>query len=129
MQGCSVERRSQRHLKKAIRLNPDILKKDTILIHDTITTEEVKHDTVINLKHLLDTFYLQKDKLSIKMVKVHDSIWIEGKCDSDTIYFKKEVPVDKIIYKNYPKSIQKLVDWWWIVLIAIGVLVLLFRRK
>ena len=118
MQGCSVEKRAQRHLKKAIKLDPTIKKKDTIRINDTLISKEIRKDTIINLERLRDTFFLEKDKLSLKLIKVHDSVYIDAKCESDTIYYTKEIPVERLIYKNYPKPLQRIIDWWWLFLLG-----------
>ena len=124
LQSCSTEKRAQRHLKKAIKLDPTIKKKDTIIINDTLISTEVRKDTIINLERLTDTFFLEKDKLSLKLIKVHDSVYIDAKCDADTIYYTKEIPVERLIYKNYPNSIQKIIDYWYLFLL--GVLTFLY---
>ena len=43
---CSAEKRAQRHLRKAIALNPALIQPDTIEINDTITIESFYGDTI-----------------------------------------------------------------------------------
>ena len=125
---CSPQKRAQRHIKKALRLDATIKKKDTIQVKDTLLIEEIRKDTVIHLESLRDTFYLQKDRLQVKLIKVSDSVYIEARCDSDTIYYTNEVIVDKIIYKNYPKAISKIIDYWYLFLVGLLIFMYLLAR-
>jgi hypothetical protein len=99
---CSLEQRSERALRRAIRLNPSILTKDTINIQDTVFTEEIKYVksglfekdtsiTVINNKYVtLKYFYAsKKDSLS------HDIT-----LKTDTIVKVVKVPYDRIIQQK-----------------------------
>ena len=97
---CSPQKRAQRHIKKALRLDPTILQKDTIKINDTILTKKIEFDTIIDLKRFNDTLYIERDKLSLRIIKLRDSVYIDAKCDADTIYYNNEIQVDKLIYKN-----------------------------
>lgn len=77
-------------LKKAIAKGAKV-KTDTVKIIVERVTPEVKKDTVFLTKEG-DTVYINKEKLKIKYVKLAgDSVFIEGKCESDTV--KIEVPV------------------------------------
>lgn len=118
IQSCSVEKRAQRHLKKALYLDPSIKKKDTLRVTDTLTTEEVRIDTILSISDFKDTIFINEDRLSIKLVRVLDSIYISGECDSDTIYYNKEIIVEKLIQKNYPKPLQRIIDYWYLFLIG-----------
>lgn len=118
MQSCSVEKRAQRHLRKAIKLDSSIKKKDTLRITDTILTKEIQNDTVVSLESITDTLFINKGKLSMKLIRVRDSVYLSGKCATDTIYFDKEIIVEKLIQKKYPKPLQKIIDWWWLFLIG-----------
>ena len=88
---------AQWHLKTAVRKDPLILEKDTLVVMDTVVSPPVAiTDTVIMKQH--DTITLVKDKLRVKIVKVNDTITIDAICDSDTIISIVEVPYDKIVY-------------------------------
>ncbi len=78
----------------------------TTTIHDTIYTQTVKTDSVFSVK--LDSVFIRKDKLSIKYIRVHDSIYLSGQCDADTIYYTKEIKV--------PVTQEKPTPWYWFVL-------------
>jgi len=96
---CNPQKRIQRIVKR----NPHLIKKDTILVHDTTTvlTERIEHDTVFNYKetHYFDTVKIVKDKLKVEFIKLpNDTIKVFGTCESDTITLIKEikVPFEKI---------------------------------
>jgi hypothetical protein len=97
-------------------------------LHSTIEIPipEIVKDTIFQSKPW-DTVFIHKERLSIKYVRLKgDSVFIEGKCDADTIY--KEVIVR--INKSIECPPQKL-KWWW--LLGAGILigcfaVLILRR-
>lgn len=92
---CSVEKRLQRLIKK----HPELIKKDTVYVHDTIVTKEIQSDTVFVSKHSIDTFYLEKEKLKVQIIKQRDTIRVKAEVRADTIYMEKKVPVDRVIVK------------------------------
>jgi hypothetical protein len=55
----------------------------TIVIHDTIVMDSTRIDSVFST--IIDSVFIQQGKLSIKYIKVRDSIYLSGKYDSDTI--------------------------------------------
>jgi len=88
---------AQWHLKTAVRKDPMILQKDTLIVKDTVVVPPVViTDTVTTKQH--DTILIEKDRLSVRIVKVNDTLIIEGKCASDTIVRTIEVPYDKVVY-------------------------------
>ena len=88
---------AQWHLKKAVQKDPMILKKDTLVVMDTLVVPPVVlKDTVTLRQH--DTIVIEKDRLRVKIVKVNDTLIIDAKCASDTIVRTIEVPYDKIVY-------------------------------
>jgi hypothetical protein len=62
-----------------------------MVIHDKIRTETFRVDTVFSA--ILDTILLTKDRLSIRYIKVRDSIYLSGECKGDTVYLTKEIKV------------------------------------
>ena len=105
LMSCSA----QWHLKKAIQKDPMILRKDTLVVTDTIVQPPVVlRDTAILRQH--DTIILTKERLSVRIVKVNDTITIDAICDSDTIIRVVEVPYDKIVYVEKKKLIDKIYD-------------------
>jgi len=127
LMSCSA----QWHLKKAVRKDPMILQKDTLVVTDTVVSPPVAiTDTVTLRQH--DTIQLVKDKLKVQLVKVNDTITIDAICDSDTIISVVEVPYDKIIYIEKESPMQ-VVQRWLLYMVFIflgykGVLKLLGHR-
>mgnify|MGYP006400210371 CR=1 FL=1 len=88
---------AQWHLKTAVRKNPLVLEKDTLIVMDTVVSPPVAiTDTVIMKQH--DTITLVKDRLRVRIVKVNDTITIDAICDSDTIISIVEIPYEKVVY-------------------------------
>lgn len=89
---CSPQTRFTRLVTK----HPELLTTDSVTIHDTIrvVVPEVKVDTVVKVNELLDTVFIEKEQLKVKVWMKGDDVFIEGKCD--TVY------VDKIIEKRIP---------------------------
>ena len=89
---CSPKQRFTRLVTK----HPELLTTDSIVVHDTIrvVVPEVKVDTVVKINDLLDTIFIEKDQLKVKVWMKGDDVFIEGKCD--TVY------VDKIVERRIP---------------------------
>lgn len=89
---CSPKQR----FTKLVTKHPELLTTDSIVVHDTIrvVVPEVKVDTVVKVNDLLDTIFIEKDQLKVKVWMKGDDVFIEGKCD--TVY------VDKIIERKIP---------------------------
>lgn len=98
--------------------------KDTlvVMIHDTIRTETIKHDTAFVYKG--DTITITKDRLQIKYFRVNDTTYIEGKCLGDTLYITKTIKVPTIQPKPSPFK------WYWLLISALfgAVLVLTIKK-
>lgn len=109
------------HLKIAVKKDPTILEKDTLVVQDTVVVPPVViTDTVTTRQH--DTIVVQKDRLRVKIVKRLDTLIIEGQCDSDTIIRTIEVPYEKITYverRTTGQKIQQLVFYFGLVLLAL----------
>lgn len=102
MIACSPKARFTRLIEK----HPELITTDSITIHDTIrvVVPEVKVDTVVKVNDLLDTIFLEKEQLKVKVWMKGDQVFIEGKCD--TVY------VDKIIERKIPvKYYEKTPEW------------------
>lgn len=103
---CSPQTRFTRLVTK----HPELLTTDSVTIHDTVRVivPEVKVDTVVKVNKLLDTVFIEKDQLKVKVWMKGDDVFIEGKCD--TVYVDKIIE-RKIPIKYYEKSksvIEKL---------------------
>jgi hypothetical protein len=88
---------------------------DTIVINDTMTIPEVEADTVFYLDSIHDTFLLQKDRLEVTLNRIHDTLYIRGKCKADTIIIHRIVPVEKIKIVKPDKLDQLILKIPWLV--------------
>jgi hypothetical protein len=102
---CSPQRRFTHLVEKY----PYLLTTDSVTVHDTIrvVVPEVKVDTVVKVSSLLDTIYLQKDQLTVKVWMKGDDVFIEGKCD--TVYIDKIIE-RRIPVRYYQKDSQTFMD-------------------
>tara|TARA_R110000822_G_scaffold278852_1_gene400686 strand:- start:112 stop:513 length:402 start_codon:yes stop_codon:yes gene_type:complete len=111
---CSPIKRHSRIVKKF----PYVHTIDSIKLIDTIkvTTNKVEYDTVIHERMLFDTITLTKDNLTVRVLKIRDSIYINAQCD--TIF------IDKIIERNIPIKYYKEDSFNWWILYLIGALII-----
>ena len=96
----------QARFTRLIENHPELLTMDSVTIHDTIrvVVPEVHVDTFVKVEALLDTVYLEKEQLRVKVWMKGDTVYIEGKCD--TVY------VDKIIERKVPIRTFEKHPWW-----------------
>lgn len=89
---CSPIKRHSRLVRKY----PFVHTTDSVKLIDTIrvTTNKVVSDTIVHESLLFDTIILTKDNLSVKVLKIRDSVYINGECD--TIF------IDKVIERKIP---------------------------
>jgi hypothetical protein len=75
-------------------------------VRDTVrvVVPEVKVDTVVKVNDLLDTIFLEKEQLKVKVWMKGDQVFIEGKCD--TVY------VEQIIERRIPVRYYEKTPWW-----------------
>lgn len=86
----------QKRFANLVTKHPELLTTDTVIVKDTIRVivPEVKVDTVVKVNDLLDTIFIEKEQLKVKVWMKGDDVFIEGKCD--TVY------VDKIVERRIP---------------------------
>lgn len=115
---CAPIKRHQRLVEKY----PFVHTVDTIKIIDTIRVEipKIKVDTIFKINDLHDTITIIKDRLKIKMYAVHDSIYINGECDTITVEKIMERKIPVIHYAEKPKF-----DFWlkWIIAVTGAILI------
>jgi len=123
---CSPVKRFNRLIEK----HPELLVQDTLLIYDTITlyVPEVRTDTVVTLKELIDTVTLTKDRVTVKTwyVPKEKKVYIQGKCDPIYItkIIERKVPV--YYYEKYPLW-KKLINILLTIFIIFVILYTLYR--
>jgi hypothetical protein len=121
---CTPQRRFDRLVKKY----PYLLTNDTLVVKDTIRdtiriiVPEVSVDTVVSIKELYDTIVLEKDRVKVKVWRVKDKVYIDGKCD--TVYIEK--PIERVVYRKIPVKYYQKTPWYKILLNnVLGILLIL----
>ena len=73
------------HLRRAIEKDPTIIQPEIVQVVDTviITPSERVETTFVALP--IDTITIEKERLRIKIRRIHDTLRVEGECRSDTI--------------------------------------------
>lgn len=99
-----------------VKNHPWLLTTDTLIINDTIrdtiriTIPEVRVDTVVKVDQLFDTVTITKDRLKVKVWRVNDKVYINGKCD--TVFIEK--PYEKIIERKIPVKYYEKDNKMWL---------------
>lgn len=109
--GCSPSAR----LNRLLIHHPELMIADTMLISDTITIPLVEADTFFYLDSIHDTIILKKDRLEITLHRIHDTLYIRGKCNADTIIIHRTVPVEKIKIVKPDKLDQLISKIPWLI--------------
>ena len=110
-------KKAERALKKAEQLGAKT-RIDTIYSERLVFVDSIRVDSIFTAK-AGDTVRIFKDRLSVKYVRLPgDSVYIEGKCEADTV--KINVPVS--VVKEIKSGLSVLVVVQWSVLaLIIGV--------
>jgi hypothetical protein len=90
---CSPEKR----LNRLVTAHPELVKTDTIKISDTVITAGTEIDTAIPVPLLKDTVIVEKDKLRLRFIEIHDTLFVEAEQIPDTVILTREIPVEKIV--------------------------------
>lgn len=152
LSSCSVEQRAQRHLRRALALDPTILstldtkvKIDTTVVHDTVVTVKATVDTIkSNIDSIItvykakgDAILLDNERLKVELKNVN------GKSTIVTNIKEIKVPVHDTVRVTLTKTIPAIVVhervylhgfFWWVgvislSLIAIFVIIILILHK
>ena len=108
---------AQWHLKKAIKKDPTILEKDTVVVVDTLVTAPVEVKDTITLEKR-DTLVLTRDRLKLKIVRSFDTIAVEAECASDTLISTIRVPYEKVVYIKQRTLKEKAQTWAFYLLVC-----------
>ena len=119
--GCSPTYR----LNRLLALHPELKIADTLIIRDSLIVPQVQVDTMLDFKTIRDTVIIQKDRLQIKLRKIHDTLFLTGKCKGDTVYINRKIPVEKIkiVKPDYLDNFISKLPW---IVIGLTILILLF---
>jgi len=85
--------------------------------------QTAEYDTpIVSVKELYDTIILEKDRIKVKVWRVKDKVYINGRCD--TIYIEK--PIERIVYRKIPVKYYQKTPWYKILLNnVLGILLIL----
>lgn len=83
---------------------------DTIRDTVKITIPKIEVDTQFHMKYLRDTVTIERNRLKIRMFTIHDSIYVDGECDS--------VTVEKVVERIVPVTVyeERNRKWWWFII-------------
>ena len=112
------------HLKQAIKKEPEILLRpaEVKTVYDTMTviTEGERVDTVFHAS--VDTFYIEREKVRSRIVKIHDTVEVEVWCEPDTIRvpYKSEVTLlqPEVTRDTILDKLTKQVGKWILIVLA-----------
>jgi hypothetical protein len=111
----------QKRLERLIRKHPELVRVDSVKIIDTIITQSVSIDTM-QVMNTYDTFIVNRDRLTVQVIRHQDSIYVYGKCAGDTVVLERKVPVRIIEVKE-----STTVPWWVYAFLILVLVVLWFR--
>jgi len=110
------------HLQRAVAKDPTLLQKEVVKLDTVlITKERVLRDTIVSSKY--DTIETIKNNVSLRIVRVNDTIIVDAVCPQDTIFFTKEITVDKVVYSKEKKT--DIILLWSLVIL----LLLLYLKR
>ena len=129
LSGCNANfylKRAEINTRKAIERGAKI-KIDTIYQERTIFVDFIRVDSIFTSK-VGDTVRIYKDRLKLKYVRLKaDSVFIEGKCESDTI--RINVPISVTHEVKSGLSVLVVVQWSILALLVGGLLAKIFWRN
>lgn len=120
---CDPIKRHQRLVEKF----PQVHTTDTIILRDTIReiVPKVRVDSVFHFTQFRDTIRIEKERLRITMYPVHDSIYIEGECDT--------IKIEKVVERRIPVKYYEVESSWmkWVILAAIAIFTIyaIYRKR
>ena len=112
-------------LNRLLALHPELKTPDTLLIKDSVIIPQIQADTLFDFKTIRDTVIIEKDRLQIKLSRIHDTLFLTGKCKGDTVYIIRKIPVEKIkiVKPDYLDNFISKLPW---IVIGFICMVLLF---
>lgn len=130
---CScASNKANRKLKRAERLTNEAIALGSKVTADTVYKEipvfipQVMVDSIFTSK-VGDTVYLEKERLKIKYVRLPgDSVFIEGKCEADTVKIQVPITINKEIKTGL--GVLTVVQWSILALLIGAVLARIFWK-
>lgn len=121
--GCSPIKRHARLVKKF----PYVHTVDSVKLIDTVQlfTTAVYTDTIVKYTALLDGVTINKDNLTIEVLRIRDSIYINGSCD--TVFI--DSIVERMIPVKYYESVNTNKIPYYLYFVIALLIFLLVRKK
>ena len=116
----------QKRLSRLVNHHPELKIIDTLLIRDTIPIPMIQADTLLHIDSLFDTVTFKKDRLKFSVLRLHDTLYLQGACEADTIFVDRKIPIERIITVK-PDRVDLLISripWLVVGLISIILLIL-----
>ena len=120
---CSPQKRLERFLNR----HPEFRHPDTLIVRDTLITPIVQADTTLHIEQLYDTVVLEKERLQVKLLRKLDTLYLNGTCLPDTIYYEKQIPVEKIKLIKEPLNLKPVL--WLLGALIILILILSILKR
>jgi hypothetical protein len=91
--GCSLEQRCNRRLAFLEKNCPQCF--EPVTLRDTIITEAVRYDTSFVMRNdtVADTFVMEKERVKVQVVRLHETLLVQAEVKADTIYIERESAV------------------------------------
>lgn len=113
----------QKRLDRLIRRHPELVRVDSVKIVDTVITQEVSVDTM-RVMNTYDTFIVNRDRLTVQVIRHQDSIYVFGKCAADTVVIERNVPV-RVVEASTDEGVLK----WVAPVVLVVMMLMLFARR
>ena len=93
------------HLRRAIEKDPTIIQPEIVQVVDTVIITPLERIETTFVALPIDTITIEKERLRIKIRRIHDTLRVEGECRSDTIRITETIELPPVIkYEDRP--------WW-----------------
>ena len=112
-------------LNRLVALHPELKVPDTLFIRDSLIVPQIQVDTMLDINTIRDTVIIQKDRLQVKLSRIHDTLFLTGRCKGDTVYITRKIPVEKIKIVKADKIDNLISKLPWIVIGVICLMLLL----
>lgn len=113
----------QKRLDRLIRRHPELVRVDSVKIVDTVITRDVSVDTM-RVMNTHDTFIVNRDRLTVQVIRHQDSIYVFGKCAADTVVIERNVPV-RVVEASTDEGVLK----WLVPVLLVVIMLMLFARR
>tara|TARA_R110002020_G_scaffold175997_4_gene368033 strand:- start:6615 stop:7058 length:444 start_codon:yes stop_codon:yes gene_type:complete len=120
---------SERKIQKIEAKCPEVFQ-EKITVRDTILIEEKVVSDTSFVTEIYDTITFTKNDVRVKIRRINDTILVDSiVCLTDTIFFEKEVTVERLKLEVKPPFFKRIETWVVIIIGLIFSLVILKVTK